>query len=72
MEKVSSQGDVDKKLFERVQVGLGRIAQLNDRFSSLKRTTTSVINNLDRLRGELDQLDSDLTEEVGRLESLFD
>ena len=72
LEKASSDGQVDKKLFERVQVGLGRIAQLNDRLTSLKRTTTTVINSLDRLRGQLDELDSDLTEEVSRLEELFE
>ena len=71
LEKASSDGQVDKKLFERVQSGLGRIAQLNDRFTALKGATTSVINSLDRLRGQLDELDSDLTEEVSRLQELF-
>lgn len=72
LEKVSSDSDVDKKLFDRVQVGLERIAQLNDRFSSLKRITTSTINSLDSLRGQLDELDEDLTSEVSRLEALFE
>lgn len=72
LEKKSSNGDVDKKLFESVQVGLGRIAQLNDRFTTLKRTTTSVINSLDRLRGQLDGLDADMTAEVERLKQLLE
>jgi len=71
LEKTNSNGKVDKKLFEQVQVGLGRIGQLNDRFTSLKSFTTTVIKNLTSIREELDELDADLTGEVSRLEELL-
>ena len=71
MEKSSEGANAEVQMYDQVQAGLQRIENLSFRFRHMKGTATSVLNGMDRLRGDLDELDEDLDRELKALEELL-